>query len=105
MPIGRPNALRLRYRGDHGNMMDHVYINMENYVAQHPQWRNMFEDGEHHGYGKASSRYLNIKLVIANVPLLLFPFANTIQSYHVASIGRYELHCILSNDNPYPYEL
>lgn len=58
VPIARPNASRLRYHVDCGNIMKFVYIDREGYTIQHPQRRNMFEDGEHRGYGRASHRYV-----------------------------------------------
>ena len=87
MPMRRPIAPRPRYLEDRGHIVDHVYMDRDCYSIEHPVRRNMYRDVEHHGYGRAPTRYADNEPLVDDAPPLLPPVASSLQAYPLAPTG------------------
>ena len=86
-PLGRPNAPRSRYPRDRGHIMDPVYIDRDGYAVQHIERRDMYEEGDMHGYGRAPPPYGSKQQGRGSAPALSPTIPNTPPAYPLSVRG------------------
>lgn len=65
--------------------MDPVYIDNDNYAMQHMKRRDMYEEGDPHGYARAAIRYESNQPGIDITPPLSPTIPNILPAYHLSS--------------------
>lgn len=68
------------------HMIEHMYLDRNGYEDRHPQRRSLYEENEHHVYGRAPIPYVIKQHVVGDVSPRVFASTRTLPPHPLGSI-------------------
>ena len=59
---------QMRYPDGRGHMVDPVYVDKDGYEIHQPQRRSLYQEDDHHAYGRTPIRYVDNHPIVGNAP-------------------------------------